>query len=107
MKILQLLCYNFFMTKISGVCISRPRSFAWPTALAHNLCLPVPVSNLYLPALVPNLYLLAQAYNFITSPGPKFAYANLVSSICICIYGPGLQFVLTVRDMNLHLPYYY
>ena len=63
--------------------------------------------SLYLPALAPYLYLPALAYKFITSPGPEFAYTNLVSSICICIYGPGLQFVLPFRGLNLHLPYYW
>ena len=27
--------------------------------------------------------------------GSEFAYSNLVSSICICIYSPGLRFVLS------------
>ena len=58
-----------------GVCIS------WFPALAPNLCLA---------ALAPNLYLAVLAYSFITSPGPEFACTNLVSSICICIYSPGL-----------------
>ena len=84
-----------------GVCISQP------PALAPNLCLTAQTPNLYLPALAPSLYLPALAYNFITSPGPEFAYTNLVSSICICIYGPGLRFVLPVRGLNLHLPYYW
>ena len=65
------------------------------------------VPNLYLPALAPNLYLPALAYNFITSPGPEFTYINLVSSICICIYGPGLRFVLPDRGLDLHWPYYW
>ena len=44
----------------------------------------------WFPALAPNLYLAVLAYSFITSPGPEFACTNLVSSICICIYSPGL-----------------
>ena len=72
-------------------------------ALARNLYLPALAPNLYLWALTPNLYLPALAYNFITSPRPEFAYANLISSICTCIYGAGLQFVLRVRGLNLHL----
>ena len=75
-----------------GVCISQPLA----------LCL----ANLYLPALTPNLYLPALAYNFITNPGPDFAYTNFVSRICICIYSLGVKFVLTVGSLNLHLPYY-
>ena len=52
--------------------------------------------NLYLPALAPNLYLPALACNFITSLRLGFACNNLISSICICIYGPGLRFALPV-----------
>ena len=76
-------------------------------ALVPNLYLPTLASKLYLLVLAPNLYLLDLAYNFITSPGAEFAYTNLVSSICICIYGPGLRFVLTVRSLSMHLPYCY
>ena len=76
----------------------------FPT-LAPNSYLPALVPNLYLPALASKLHLLVLAYNFITSPGPEFAYTNLVFSICICIYGPGLRFVLTIRNLNMHLPY--
>ena len=74
-----------------------PWPFAWPLALAPNLCLPVLAPNwylpyltpnLYLPALDPNMYVPALVYNFITSPGPEFAYTKLVSSTCICIYHP-------------------
>ena len=99
-----------------GVCISRSPPFAWPPALAPNLyllalvpnlCLPALSSNLYLPALDSNLHLPTLAYNFITSPGPEFAYTSLVSSICICIYGHGLRFLLPIRGLNFHLPYYY
>ena len=68
-----------------------------PPALAHNL---------YLPVLAPNLCFLALANNFITNPGPDLVYIDLVSSICICIYGPGPRFVLLAWDLNLHLPYY-
>ena len=64
-------------------------------------------SNFSLPVLAPNLYLSALAYNFITSPGPEFAYTNIVSSICICIYGPDLRFILPVRGLNLYLHYYW
>ena len=53
------------------------------TAMNSNLYLTALASNLYLPALAPNLYLPALAYNFISSPGPEFAYTSLVSSICI------------------------
>ena len=74
-------------------------------ALVPNLYLPALASNLHLLVLAPNLYLPALAYNFINSPGPEFAYTNLVSSICICIYGPGLRFAWTVRSLNMHLPY--
>ena len=85
----------------------------FPT-LAPNSYLPALVPNLYLLelasklcllVLAPNLYLPALAYNFITSPGPEFAYTNLVSSICICIYGPGRRFALTVWSLDMHLPY--
>ena len=69
------------------------------TGSGPQLCLPALAANLCLPALVPNSYLPALAYNFITSPGPEFAHTNLVSSICICIYGPGLRFVLPVRSL--------
>ena len=48
------------------------------------------------PALAPNLYLPVLAYSFIASAGPEFAYTDLVSSLCICIYGPGPRFVLSV-----------
>ena len=83
----------------------------WPQfpTLAPNSYLPALMPNLYLPALAsklhllvlaPNLYSPALAYNFITSPGPEFAYTNLVSSICICIYGLGLRFALTVRSLK-------
>ena len=65
--------------------------------LAPNLHLLVLASNLHLQALATNLYLPVLAYNLITSPGPELAYTNLVSSICICIYGPGLQLVLPVQ----------
>ena len=66
---------------------------------------PTLAPNSYVPALMPNLYLPALAYNFITSLGPEFAYTNPVSSICICVYGLGLRFVLTVRSLNMSLPY--
>ena len=62
-------------------------------------------NNNNLPVLAPNLYSPALIYNFITIPLPEFAYTNLVSSICICIYGPGLRFVLTGWSLNMHLPY--
>ena len=97
-----------------------PWPFAWPPALASGLgpqfvfTSPVPQfvftspgSQMYLSILAPNLYLPALAYNFITSPRPEFAYTNPVSSICIRIYGAGLQFVLRVRGLNLHLPRYW
>ena len=74
-------------------------------ALAPNFYLPALASKLHLPVLAPNLYSPALIYNFITIPGPDFAYTNLVSSICICIYGPGLRFVFTGRSLNMHLPY--
>ena len=77
------------------------------TGPGPQLYLPVLAPNLHLPALAPNLYLPALAYNFISSPGPEFAYTNLVSSICVCIYGSGLRLVLTVRGLNSHLPYYW
>ena len=51
--------------------------------MVRNLYLPAMNSNLYLTALASNLYLPALAYNFISSPGPEFAYTSLVSSICI------------------------
>ena len=76
-------------------------------ALAPNLYLLALAPNLCLSPLAPNLHLPTLAYNFITSPGSEFAYTNLVSSICICIYGPGLRFVLPVRSLNIHLPYYW
>ena len=83
-----------------------PRPFPWlwlPVlvrnlylpALAPNFYLPALAPNLHLPVLAPNLHLLALAYNFITSP--EFAYTDHVSTICICIYDTGLQFVLPVR----------
>ena len=84
-----------------------PRLFAWPTTLALILCLTALAPNLHLLALAPNLYLPALAYIFITSPGPEFAYTNHVSSIYICIYSPDLRFVLPVRGLDLHLPYYW
>ena len=74
-----------------------PWPFAWLLALAPNFVFTSsgpqfvftgPDPNLYLPALDPNLYLPALVYNFVASPGPEFAYAKLVSSICICIYRP-------------------
>ena len=68
-------------------------------ALAPNLYLTVVVLNLCLPALAPNLYIPALAYNFVTSPGAEFTYTDLVSSICICIYGPGVRFELPVRGL--------
>ena len=84
-------------------------------ALAPNLYLLALATNLYLPAMAPNFYLLALALNlylpaltpnlylpqiciypkfvFTGSTWPEFAYANLVSPICIyrpwppiCIY---------------------
>ena len=76
------------------------------TGPGPQLYLPVLAPNLHLPALAPNLYLPALAYNFITSAGPEFTYTNLVSSICACIYGPGLRLVLTAQGLNSHLPYY-
>ena len=66
-----------------------------------------PGLQLVLPALALNLCLLATVYKFITSPGPEFAYTNLVSSICICVYSPGLRFVLLVQGLKLHLSYYW
>ena len=77
-----------------------PRPFSWPPALAL-------APNLHLPGLALNLYLPTLAYNFITSPEPEFGYTNLVSSICICIQSPELQFVLPVRGLNMHLLYYW
>ena len=84
-----------------------PRRFARLPALVPNFYLPALAPNLYIPALAPNFYLPALAPNLhyqpwlpicIYRPWPKFAYArpefaytNLVSSICISIYGPGLQ----------------
>ena len=74
-------------------------------ALAPNLYLPALAVGLYLLALAPKLYLPALAYGFITSPGREFTYTNLVSSVCICIYGPCIRFELPVRGLNLHLLY--
>ena len=37
----------------------------------------------------------------------SFAYTNLVYSICVCIYDPGLRLVLPVWGLNLHLSYYW
>ena len=99
-----------------GLCISLPPVLApnlYLLVLDPNLYLPTLVPNFYLtvlalnfylPTLVANLYLQALANNFITSPGPDFAYTELVSSICICIYGAGPRFVLLVWGLNLHLP---
>ena len=82
---------------------SGPRPFTWPPALAPNLYLLVLAPNLYLPALAPNLYLpaltpnlylpslvsnlylpaLSPKFVFTGSTRPEFAYADLVSPICI------------------------
>ena len=105
-----------------------------PPALASNLCLPTLAPNLYLPvlapnlhlptldpdlylpelspnfhlpALAPNLYFPTLGYNFITSQGPEFTHTNIFPLICTCIYCPCLRFVLPVRGLNLHLPYYW
>ena len=77
------------------------------TGLGHQFVFTGPDPNLCLLALAPNLYLPALAYNFITTTWPEFPYTDLVYPICICIYGPGLRFVLPVRSLNLHLPYYW
>ena len=62
-----------------------PDPWPWPPtlvpnlyllAMAPNLYLPVLAPNLYLPTLVPTLYLPTLANNFITSPGPDFAYTD-------------------------------
>ena len=100
-------------------------SYMYLPTLAPNLYLPVLAPNLYLPALAPNLYLTALAPNLFLPPlapnlhlptwstillpvwGLVFSYTDLVSSICVCIYGPGLRFVLPIGDLNLHLPYYW
>ena len=102
-------CFNIRFINISairnslnkwGICISRPRPFAWPTALAlapslylpalaPNLCLPVLAPNLCLPALVPNFYLPS-----LVSPKPGLAYTNLVPPICI--YWPWPTIFITV-----------
>ena len=100
-------CFNIRFINISairnslnkwGICISRPRPFAWPTALAlapslylpalaPKLCLPALAPNLYLPVLAPNLCLPALAPNFylpaLVSPKPGLADTNLVPPICI------------------------
>ena len=110
------------------------RSFACPAALAPNLDSPALARCLYLPALVPNFYLQALASNLfllalapscvyrlwpqiciyrpwstilLTVRGLSFAYTDLVPLIYVCIYGPGIGFVLPVRDLNLHLLYYW
>ena len=96
--------FSFFI-RISRVFIfSGPWLFALPPNLAPNLCLPalapdfyLPVlaPNLYLPVLAPNLYSPVLAYDFITSLRPGFTYTSLVSSIYICITGPGPEFAFT------------
>ena len=105
---LAVLTPNLYLPALApNLCLLTLAPNLYLPALAPNLYLPALAPNLYLPALAPNLYLPALAYNFITSLGPEFAYSNLLSSICICIYGPGLRFVLPVWDLNLHLPYYW
>ena len=92
-----------------GLCIYRPLDLT---------------PNFYLAVLGPNLYILArppiyvyepwpkiciyQPYPkyYFTSLGAKFAYADLDFSICICISGPGLSFLLPVQGLDLHLPDY-
>ena len=112
-EIILVFCFSFV-----GVCIFHPpvlsiaaspgpEPHSRSPALALSLYLPALAPNLYLPVLIPNFYLPALAYDFITSPGPEFAYTKLVSSICKCIYGPDLQFVLPVRSLNMHLPYFW
>ena len=51
------------------------------SALALTLCLPALALNLYLPALAPTLC-LPQICIYRLSPGPEFAYTDLVSPIC-------------------------
>ena len=81
-----LLKFSFFI-RISRVFIfSGPWLFALPPNLAPNLCLP---------ALAPDFYLPVLAYDFITSLRPGFTYTSLVSSIYICITGPGPEFAFT------------
>ena len=103
-EIILVFCFSFV-----GVCIFHPPVLCiapTPDSGPHSRS-PALALSLYLPVLVPNFYLSALAYNFITSPEPEFAYTKLVSSICKCIYGPDLQFVLPVRSLNMHLPYFW
>ena len=72
-----------------------------------NLYLPVLAPDLCLPALVPICIYQPQFTILLPVPSPSFAYTDLVCSICVCIYGPGLRFVLSIWDLNLHLPYYW
>ena len=77
----------YLLTKAPNFCL---------LVLTPNLYFAALTPYLYLQTLAPNFYLPVLANNFITSPCPDFAYIDLVFSICICIYGPGAQFVLSV-----------
>ena len=84
----------------------------WPLSCTYRpwsiiLYLPAMAPNLCLPAMAPNLHSPALTYNLLPAQGLSFAYNDLVSSICIYIYSPGLRFVLPARGLNLHLPYYW
>ena len=85
-----------------------PRPFAWPPALAPNLCLPALTPNLYLTALAPKLHLPALAPNFylpaLVSPKPGLADTNLVP--WICIYLPWPTIFITVLWICIYLLIY-
>ena len=80
-----------------------PRPFAWPPALATNLCLP---------ALAPNLYLPTPGPQFVfTAPWPSFCIYRPWPIICIyrpwlpiCIYRPWPTILLPVRGLSWHIP---
>ena len=45
----------------------------------------------------PQFTFIGFGLQFYYQPEPEFAYTDHVSTICICIYDTGLQFVLPVR----------
>ena len=90
------------------ICIYQP----WAPVCIYRLWLPIRIYQPWLPICIhqprppiciyrpwPTILLLVR--------GLKFAYTDLVYSICTCSYGPGLRFVLLVGGLNLHLPYYW
>ena len=112
---LKLLIF-FLLTLVWVFVFPVPRPFAWPPALAPiciyrswlSICIYRPCSSIcvYRPWLQICIYRLWPTI-LLQVRGLSFAYTDLVSSICICIYDPCLRFVLPVRGLNLHLPYYW